>query len=145
MAFFRLLLGLIKGAAVGAGLGYGAYAVGLGGSFEWLMYGLVGLVVGFLVGRPFWSHLLDKGSTVWVSILKGIVGFGVGAGLGALVGRLEIGLEVAIAGEARPILEWPFLVGGAVGGLYGAFVEVDDSPAKAKKRKADAPQAPSPH
>ncbi len=142
MAFFRLLLGLIKGAALGAAVGYGAYALGLGDSLGWLIYGLVGVVVGLLVGRPFWSHLRDKGSTIWVSIIKALFGFAVGAGLGALAGRLDIALDITALGETRAILDWPFIVGGAIGGLYGAWVEVDDSPAKAKKQQAETPAIP---
>lgn len=134
MAFFRLLFGLLKGAILGGAVGYGAYAVGFGASMQWVLFGLVGVLVGLLVGRPFWSHLRDKGSTVWVSILKAIVGFGVGAGLGALAGWLHIPLEVPLMGEERAVLDWPFIAAGAVGALYGAWVEVDDSPAKAKKK-----------
>jgi hypothetical protein len=135
MAVLRLLLGIIKGAVIGAALGYGAYAVGVGAAWGWLVYGFVGMLVGLLVGRPVWSHLRDKGSTIWVSIIKAFFGFGVGAGLGALVGRLDLGLELTIAGETRDLLAWPFLVGGAIGALYGGWVEVDDSPAKAKAKK----------
>ncbi len=134
MALFRLLLGLIKGAVIGAAIGYGAYAAGLD-SLGWPVFGLVGVAVGLLVGRPVWSHLRDKGSTVWVSIIKALFGLGVGAGLGALAGRIDLGLEVAIAGETRDLLSWPFVVGGSIGAIYGAWVEVDDSPAKAKSKK----------
>jgi hypothetical protein len=141
MALFRLLLGIIKGAVIGAALGYGAYAAGIGASWGWLVYGLVGLLVGLLVGRPVWSHLRDKGSTVWVSIIKALFGFGVGAGLGALVGRVDLGLEITIAGETRDLLAWPFVVGGAIGAIYGGWVEVDDSPAKAKAKKQAAEDA----
>lgn len=137
MALFRLLLGLIKGAVLGAGIGYGAYAAGLATSLGWLVYGLVGVVVGLLVGRPLWSHLRDKGSTLWVSIIKALFGFGVGAGLGVLAGKVDLALEIAVAGEARGLLEWPFVVGGGVGALYGAWVEVDDAPAKDKKKKTE--------
>jgi uncharacterized membrane protein YfcA len=137
MAVFRLLLGFTKGAVIGGALGFGAYAAGLGASLGWLVYGLVGVAVGLLVGRPVWSHLRDKRSTIWVSIIKALFGFGVGAGLGALAGRLDLGLQLTIAGETRDLLAWPFLVGGAIGAVYGAWVEVDDSPAKAKKKAAE--------
>jgi len=125
---FRLILGLIKGAVIGGGLGYGAYAADLGGGFHWVTYGLVGALVGLLVGRPVWSHLLDKKSTVWTALLKGIFGFGVGAGLYALVAKVWGGMDLDLMGETRNVYDWPFVLGGAIGALWGAFVEVDDAP-----------------
>ena len=86
----RLVLGVIKGGVIGGALGYAAMYLGLGAGWSWLVYGVVGAAVGFLVGRPFWSHLFDKKSTIWTAILKAIFGFGVGAGLWA-VGAKALG------------------------------------------------------
>jgi hypothetical protein len=125
----RLLLGLLKGAVVGAALGFGADQLGLTGGWGYIVYGLVGFVVGLVVGRPVWSHLLDKRSTIWTSVLKGLFGFGVGAGLFALAHKVIGDPVLALAGEARPLTAWTYLFGGIVGALYGAWVEFDDAPA----------------
>jgi hypothetical protein len=125
----RLILGLIKGAIIGAALGFGAEQIGLEGGWGYAIYGLVGFAVGLLVGRPIWSHLLDKGSTIWTSVLKGLVGFGVGAGLYAVAIRV-MNPAIAIAGQSRPLTGWTYLFGGLVGAIYGAWIELDDAPAK---------------
>ena len=131
----RLLVGLLKGVVVGAGLGFGAFQIGLSGHLGYLVFGLIGLAVGLVAGRPIWSHLLDKTSTVWTAVLKGLMGFGVGAGLYAL-GHAALGdPSLAIAGETRPLTAWTYLFGGIVGALYGAWVEVDDAPAKKEPSK----------
>ncbi len=80
----RLFLGLLKGAVVGVALGFGAYHIGLGDGLGYVVYGIIGFVVGLVVGRPVWSHLVDRSSTVWTAVLKGLFGFGVGCGLYAL-------------------------------------------------------------
>ncbi len=127
----RLILGLLKGVVIGAGLGFGAEQIGLDGGWGYVVYGLVGFAVGLLVGRPIWSHLIDKGSTIWTSVLKGLVGFGVGAGLYALAHRVIGDPSFALAGQpARHLTEWTYVFGGLIGGLYGAWVEIDDAPAK---------------
>jgi hypothetical protein len=136
----RLLIGLVKGAVVGGAVGYGAYYVGLGGAFHWITYGVIGALVGLLCGRPLWSHLLDKSSTTWTAILKGIFGFGVGVGLYAIVAKAWGGFELSLMDETRLVQDWPFALGGAIGAVYGAFVEVDDKPPPGaddgKKKKA---------
>lgn len=132
----RLVLGLVKGGIIGAGLGYGAFAAGLAGGWNWITYGLIGAVVGLLVGRPIWKHLSDRSSTIWTPVLKGIVGFGVAAGLYALAakvwGGFDVHLEPVTQGKAN-VVELPFLLGGVIGALYGAFVEVDDAEPKSGK------------
>ncbi len=129
----RLLLGLLKGAVVGAALGFGAEQLGLGGGWGYLVYGLVGFVVGLVVGRPVWSHLLDKQSTVWTAVLKGLFGFGVGAGLYALAHKVLGDPMLAVAGQARPLTGWTYVFGGIVGAIYGAWVELDDAPPASDK------------
>lgn len=135
----RLILGLVKGAAVGGGVGYGAYAAGLTGGFHWITYGLIGALVGLLAGRPIWSHLADKSSTVWTAVLKGIFGFGVAVGMYAIVAKAWGGFKFGLAGEpAQYVYDWQFIFGGAIGALWGAFVEMDDAPAKEKAKSKDA-------
>lgn len=136
----RLILGLLKGIIVGGAVGFGAYRLGMSGGWNWITYGVVGALVGLLVGRPFWSHLVDKSSTVLVAVIKGIVGFGIGVGLYALVAKAWGGMDITISAlEAQPrnLYDWQFLLGAGIGGLYGAWVEVDDAPAKDKEADAD--------
>ena len=40
-------------------------------------------------------------------------------------------------GETRLVQDWPFVLGGAIGALYGAFVEVDDKPPPGADKKPD--------
>jgi hypothetical protein len=126
----RLVLGLLKGAVIGAGLGFAAEQIGLDGGWGYVLYGLVGFLVGLLVGRPFWSHLFDKGSTVWTSVLKGLVGVGVGAGLYAVAHKLLGDPSLSFAGQTRPLTAWTYVFGGLVGAIYGGWVELDDAPPK---------------
>ena len=140
----RLLLGFLKGLVIGGAVGYGAYYLGLGGVFHWITYGVIGALVGLLAGRPVWSHLFDKSSTMWTALLKGIVGYGVGVGLFALVAKVWGGFDLtlpeplALAGpeETRILHDWQFVLGAAIGALYGAFVEVDDAPARSPRDAA---------
>ncbi len=129
----RLILGLLKGAAIGAALGFGAEQIGLDGGWGYVLYGLVGFAVGLLVGRPIWSHLLDRSGTVWTSVLKGLFGFGVGIGLYAIAHKAVGDPTLALAGESRPLTAWTYVFGGLVGAVYGAWVEIDDAPAKTDK------------
>jgi hypothetical protein len=126
----RLILGIIKGGVIGGALGYAAMQVGLGAGFGWVVYGVVGAAVGFMVGRPFWSHLIDKKSTIWTAILKAVFGFGVGVGLWALGAKVAGDPQLAFAGETHSLTTWWPVYGAAVGLLYGAWVEVDDPPVK---------------
>jgi hypothetical protein len=126
----RLILGLLKGAVIGAALGFGAEQIGLEGGWGYVVYGLVGFGVGLLVGRPFWSHLLDKNSTVWTSVLKGLFGFGVGVGLYAIAHKAVGDPMVNLAGVSKHFTDWTTLFGGVVGAIYGAWVEIDDAPPK---------------
>lgn len=126
----KLLLGLVKGSLIGGAVGYGAWAIGADGGLLWLVYGAIGALVGLLVGRPLWSLITDKAATSWVAVLKSVVGFGVACGIYALVDRVWGGfaVEASFLGEgARPFQHWPPLFGAALGALYGAFVELDDS------------------
>ena len=138
----RLLLGLLKGAVIGGGVGYGAHALGLDGGFHWVTYGLVGVCVGLLVGRPVWSHLFDPHSTALTSILKAGFGYGVCVAMFALVANAWGGFDLEIAGETRNLYDWTFVLGAAIGGVYGAWVEADDAPPPGKG-KGDANKSPS--
>jgi hypothetical protein len=138
----KLLIGMVKGLVIGGAIGYGAYALGLGGGFNWVTYGAVGAMVGLLVGRPLWSLIMDKNGTTVVSMLKAIFGFGVGCGLYALVAKVWGGFNVELSGVTRNVYDWQPILGAAIGGVYGGFVELDDSvDDKAKKKLARAEKA----
>jgi F0F1-type ATP synthase assembly protein I len=145
---FKLVVGILKGAIIGGALGYGAFALAdaTGFASPWLTYGVVGALVGLIAGRPIWSLLRDKNATAWVAILKGAFGFGVGCGLYALLAKVWNPSAITV-GDNLNIFTWPVTVGGAIGGLYGAFVELDDAigddkkPASESARPGTAPGA----
>ena len=141
----KLLLGLVKGLVIGVAVGYGAFALGWDGAFNWITYGVVGALVGLLVGRPIWRNILDKDATSWVSVLKMAFGFGVGCGIYALVAKAWGGdpsLAVSfLDNSTRQFHDWQPLFGGALGAAYGAFVELDDSLDDNKPAKKSAAPA----
>lgn len=120
-------MGLLKGAVIGGGVGYAAFALNLRGGMHWVSYGLVGAMVGLLVGKPFWAHMRERGSTFVTPVLKAIVGYGIAVGLFAIVAKAWGGFDLEIADESRRIYDWQHIMGAAVGAVYGAFVELDDA------------------
>ncbi len=145
----KLLVGLLKGAAIGGAIGYGAFALGEQTGFynAWLTMGLIGAFVGLFVGRPLWALLKDKTQTNIIAILKAAFGFGVGCGLYALVAKAwSPAPDLLVIGDFGSAFAWPVTLGAAIGGVYGAFVELDDSigdDGSAAKRKADAGSGPA--
>lgn len=119
----RALLGLIKGAIVGGGIGFGLLKLGNpAGVLVYLCCGLVGAVVGLLCGRPPW-----RAETIWTPILKVLFGFGIGVGLYALGSRFLPGLSVTVQGFTNALsLRSGAVLAPMIGVLYGIFVEVDD-------------------
>ncbi|HMG57870.1 MAG TPA: hypothetical protein VK601_30420 [Kofleriaceae bacterium] len=138
---FKLVVGILKGAIIGGALGYGAFALEDSTGFvsPWLTYGVIGAIVGLFVGRPIWSLLRDKNATAWVSILKSAFGFGIGCGLYALISRvLHPVLNIAISGQTINVFTWSVTLGGAIGAVYGGFVELDDAIGEDRKPAAEA-------
>jgi hypothetical protein len=123
----KLLVGLLKGAVIGGGIGYGAYALADATGFgnPWLTYGVIGVFVGLLVGRPIWSLIRDQSSTTFTAVLKAAFGFGIGCGLYAIVAKAWNPSAWNIGGFN--VFSWPPALGGAIGAIYGAFVELDDA------------------
>ena len=141
---FKLVVGILKGAVIGGAVGYGAYALasatGLGS--PWLTYGAIGALVGLIAGRPIWSLIRDKNATTWVSILKAAFGFGVGCGLYAIIAKAWSPPALFISGF--DVFTWPVTLGGAIGAVYGGFVELDDAIGDDKKAPpAKEPAVPS--
>jgi hypothetical protein len=131
----KLLVGFIKGAVIGGGVGYGAYALANATGFGsvWLTYGIIGALVGLFVGRPLWSLIRDTEATSFTALLKAGFGFGVGCGLYALVAKVWNPSPLEISGFN--VFAWTPSLGGAIGGVYGAFVEIDDGIGDGNKDK----------
>jgi hypothetical protein len=142
----KLVVGILKGAIVGGAVGYGAYALGDATGFgnPWLTYGVIGAFVGLIVGRPIWSLLRDQNATAWIAILKAAFGFGVGCGLYAIIAKVwnPAELKVMIGALEVDIFRWPVTLGGAIGAVYGGFVELDD--AIGDDKKASSAKEPAP-
>jgi hypothetical protein len=134
----RLILGLIKGAIVGAGLGFGFMQVGFGklGFMQYLLYGLIGFLTGFIAGKPFWRH-----ETIWTPVVKGLFGAAVAIGLYLLVAKVLGDPSLSFISPGASFTSLPYVLGGAIGALYGAFVEIDDGGEKEKSEMKPEPPA----
>ena len=123
----KLLIGILKGAVIGGALGYGAYALGEVPvlSNPWLLYGLIGAIVGLFVGKPIWALIKDKNATSVIAMLKAAFGFGIGCGLYAIIAKAW-NPTLAIS-TIDNVFSWPPTLGGAIGAVYGGFVELDDA------------------
>ena len=152
----KLVVGILKGAVIGGAVGYGAFALqnSIGFDNPWLTYGVIGALVGLIAGRSIWSLMRDKNATTWVSILKSAFGFGVGCGLYALVAKVLNPAAILIGpngllATAVNVFTWPVTLGGAIGAVYGGFVELDDAigddkkPAKPAAKPTAAKQPPA--
>lgn len=126
--FKRLLLGLLKGLAIGGALG-AAIFFGLSNQgavpspYTYLVYGLVGALAGVLAGRPPWS----KGA--WVeSLLKGLFGVAVGCGLLAVASSVFKDVYVQIL-TTQPIklVEHVLLMSPGIAALFAGLVELDNT------------------
>ena len=140
----KLLVGILKGAVIGGALGYGAHALGQSTGFDnpWIIYGMIGAIVGLFVGRPIWSLIRDKEATSWISILKSAFGFGIGCGLYAIIAKAW-GPTWEIASVPN-VFAWPPTLGGAIGAVYGGFVELDDAMGDDKAAGAKKLEKPEP-
>lgn len=121
-----LLIGLLKGALIGGGLGFGYFLLGDGfqrGVLAYLFFALTGLVVGFFAGVAPW-----KQKTIYTSLFKGIFGALLFCGLYALVANMFNPVLAASALENRPLaLGTTYVLGPLLGILLSVFFEWDDS------------------
>ena len=127
----RILLGLIKGAIFGGGVGFGAYKLGLSGSLGFVVCGVAAAVAGLICGRAPWRH-----ETLVTPIIKSVFGFGVGAGW--YYGWTALGVSAKLASLGGPVELHAIVAPAVVAILYGTFVEIDDSAKASAARKADA-------
>lgn len=124
----RVILGFVKGALVGGGIGYGWLKLGLTGSvMAYVACAIVGALVGIVAGRAPW-----RAETIWTPVVKMVVGAIIGVGLAAIGLKLvpdasfHVGPLGALSLHSGPVLA------PIVGILYGIFVEVDDGGKKAE-------------
>jgi len=120
----RVLLGLIKGGIIGGGLGFGFMHLGLltqHGFKQYILYGIIGALVGFIAGKPFWRH-----DTIWTPVVKSVVGFAICLGVYLLVKKAFGDPKLTFLGPNVSATSLPYFFGAIVGALYGIFVEVDD-------------------
>ncbi len=138
----KLLVGILKGAVIGGALGYGAHALDQSTGFDnpWIVYGLIGAIVGLFVGKPIWTLIRDKESTSVIAILKSVFGFGIGCGLYALLAKVWSPDPKMLEIAGQPVLYWPPTLGGAIGAVYGGFVELDDAMGDDKSGKKPEPK-----
>jgi hypothetical protein len=134
-----VFLGIIKGGLVGAAVGFAATKVGFGtGAAAWLVYGLVGFLVGIVCGKAIWRQ-----DTLVTPLLKGIFGFAVGLGLywvaGKVLGGAHLPLATRLGAPDEPIAALPLLLAPVIGIIYGIFVEVDDG----ERKRAAAAETPA--
>jgi hypothetical protein len=132
----RLLVGLLKGLAVGGAIGallhFGLGVYDIASGINYLLYGAVVGLAGALAGQPPWR------AGAWVgSLLKLLFGFGIGAGLYALGARFLAlpveGIAGLPAGSTLP--HAPLLFAPLTAAVYGMLVELDDGgeqPAESK-------------
>ena len=125
----KLLVGLIKGAVIGAGVGFGAWQLDKATGFfnSWLTFGVIGALVGLVCGQAIWALLRDTKKTNYTAIVKAVFGFGVGCGLYALVARVWGGFDLTLGEETRVFHDWQPVFAASVGGFLGAFFEIDDA------------------
>jgi hypothetical protein len=134
----RVIMGLLKGGLVGAGVGFLAWKLGItSGPIAFVAYGLIGGLVGLVAGRPPWRQ-----ETIWTSLLKGIFGFGVGLALtfGAhkLLGSMHLAFATGLGAPDKPLVDVPFLLGPIIGAIWGILVEVDDGSSAERAKAKDA-------
>lgn len=128
-----LLKGLLVGAAIGAGVTFGAHwPTPSGGLLAYLLALGVGGTTGIFAGRAPWK----EGAWIEASI-KGVVGVCAAALLYWLGASYGAG-RISWPGHAHPVA-WtslPPLFLAAIGGIYGALVELDHDGDDVKKPAA---------
>ena len=133
---FGLLKGVLLGGIIGGGLGYGFMQLGLApGILSYLFFGVIGALVGFVVGKPFWKH-----NTIYTPVFKAVAGFAVCLGLYALAHKFIGTLSLGFIQEGATLSKTTYVLGALVGIVYGAFMGIDDAVEDKPKDKKEAPK-----
>lgn len=121
----RMILGLLKGAAIGGGLGLGLSFALSGGPATWVSMLLSGALVGIVCGVPFWK--VDQWPT---TLVKAIFGIGVGALVNFLLDSFATfgPIQHFVNASANPEYLGNHWIGvAAFGALWGLIVDLDAS------------------
>lgn len=133
-----LLKGILLGGLIGGGLGFGYFQLmlllKLPAFLGYLSAGVIGAVVGFVVGKPFWKH-----STMYTPLFKAVFGFAVSVGLYALATKFLGAIPLPLDFIAKnTTLKSFYVLGAIIGIVYGVFVGIDDAvgdkPEKGKEK-----------
>lgn len=125
----RLLFGLLKGLAIGGGLG-AALHLGLGwtttpGLLGYLLAMGTGATAGILAGKPPWRH------QAWIeALLKAVAGVAVGAlmyWLATDFGAFGLPFDLLGVPSGTPWPELPLLYIPLVAAIFGSLVELDNT------------------
>jgi hypothetical protein len=142
----RLVVGLVLGILVGAlaaallikGLGIATFATGVGVAVAYASAAVVGLLTGLVAGKPIWS----KGGQIEAG-LKAFFGALLAAGgMFALRKWAAFPLDLtAFDAGAGSLGDLPIAALPIVGGVLGAFFELDNTGGDEAKEGADAKTA----
>lgn len=149
----RLVLGLLKGLAIGGLVGFGLAKVGLAAPsalFAYAAAALVGALVGLIAGKPIWAAdgRIEAGlkagfgallATGLMALARNFLGFAMPVDLGSLAAANqslgETSAQGTIGGLAIVSLSM-------VAALIGAFYDADNTPEPEGEKKAVAGAAP---
>jgi hypothetical protein len=149
----RLVLGLLKGLAIGGLVGFGLAKVGLAAPsalFAYAAAALVGALVGLIAGKPIWAAdgRIEAGlkagfgallATGLMALARNFLGFAMPIDLGSLAAANqslgETSAQGTIGGLAIVSLS-------LVAALIGAFYDADNTPEPEGEKKAVAGNAP---
>ncbi|MBZ0119037.1 MAG: hypothetical protein IT378_10980 [Sandaracinaceae bacterium] len=132
-----LLKGLLIGGAIGAGLQFGLGWTSAAGVLGFLLAMGAAGTAGVFAGKPPWR------AGAWIeSLLKGMVGVGVGAllyWLGSSYASFSIPFPQlgSVPWTSLPVVFAPLLAG-----IYGSLVELDNTPEKDDEGKGAAKKGP---
>jgi len=133
----RLLVGWIKGllfgGAVGAAIHFGLHWSAVDNLLGFLIAMGACATTGVLTGRAPWQ------AGAWIeSLLKGIVGAGVGAllyWLGTKIGSFALPFDLGLP-EGTPWFAAPIVFAPAIASLYGAVIELDNTGESRRRDRA---------
>jgi hypothetical protein len=150
---FRLLLGLLKGLAIGGLVGFGLAKLGLAAPsalFAYAAAALVGALVGLIAGKPIWAAdgRIEAGlkavfgallATGLMALARNFLGFAVPVDLGSLAAANQSLGETSAQGTFGGLAIVSLALVAAV---IGAFYDADNTPSAEGDKKVTAGPAP---